>query len=254
LIALTKPDVVDSDISAAAKLLSVARSVFVSMFEAEFPLPLARIESQDLADEMVRRLTDLGFALAVVADTDLRTERPPVRLRNIAINAEQLELTDFNSDKSLRVDREEIKLIVTGRILHTRREERTQRKKRKTKILDETETGSDRRLIDLYTSQESIGFRIQTNGFDFSLLGDEKGMLANENIQKLADLLGQNCPSALVADEYDSVRNWLDAVWDLESDRDVRVRNIGKREFETSYTSSNLTQFTKYSRMRRLLI
>jgi hypothetical protein len=36
--------------------------------------------------------------------------------------------------------------------------------------------------------------------------------------------------------------------------KDVQVRSYGKKEFGASYTSSNLAQFTKYSRMRRLLI
>ena len=257
LIMLSKNAVADSSISAASKLLGVNKSVVVSILDSALPLPLARIESKELADELVKRLSDFGFAPAVIADADLTIERPPIRLRNLSTDESQLVLTDFNSGKTIRIDRRDVALIVTGRIVETRRDEITKRKKGKTKVVDEIETGSDLRLIDLYAAADVIGYRIQTNGFDFSLLGKDKSMLANENIEKLADVLEHLCPNAMVTGEYDSVRRSLDAVWEPEARKDVhglQLRSYGRREFSATYTSSNLTQFTNYSRMRRLLI
>jgi hypothetical protein len=238
-------------------LLALDKNVLASILDAGSPLPLARIETEVLAYDAVKRLSDLGLALAVIADSDLGTDRPPVRLRNLAVEGEQLVLTDFNSGKLIRIDRRRVSLIVTGRIVQTRRDEVTKRKKGKTKVLDETEVGSDLSLIDLYSASDTIGFRIQTNGFDFSVLGDEKGRLATENIERLAVFLKRHCPDAIVADEYDSVRDQLDEVWEPESRKDVQglqLRSAGKHEFGATYTTSNLSQFTKYSRMRRLLI
>ena len=254
LIARSRSTADDSNLSAAAKLIGVDKTVLYSIFDSSAPLPLARIESKEVANEAVKRLSDLGFSAAIIEESDLKIERPPVRLRNLGTEASQLRLTDFNSGKSTMIDRAVVILIVTGRVVETRRDEVAKRKKGQTKILDETETGSDLRLIDIYTSADVIGYRIQTNGFDFSVLGEDKGILANENIEKLADFLERHCPNAVIADEYDSVRSLLDAVWECETRKYTQVRGYDKRKYATTYTSSNLSQFTKYSRMRRLLI
>lgn len=257
LLVLSKSGAVDSNIPDAAKLLGVDKSVLVSILDSALLLPVARIETEELADEAAKRLSDLGCASAVIADTELKPERPPIRLRNVATVGSDLLLTDFNSGTITRIDRTDVVLIVTGRIVQTRRDEVTKRKKGKAKVVDEIETGSDLRLIDLYTAADVIGYRIQTNGFDFSVLGGDKSLLASENIEKLADFLKRHCSNAVVADEYDANRGVLDAVWEPEARKDVQglqLRTYGKHEFGATYTSSNLTQFTKYSRMRRLLI
>ena len=257
LVVLTKAAVADSNLPAAAKFLGLDKNVFLTLSDSALPLPLARIETKELADNAVKKLDDLGFTASVMSDEDLKIERPPVRLRNLATVSGDLLLTDFNSGKVMRIDRADVELIVTGRIVETRRDEVTKRKKGRSTVVDEIETGSDLRLIDLYVTNDVIGYRIQTNGFDFSVLGEEKSMLASENIEKLAGFLKLLCPSTLFAGEYDSVRGALDAVWEPEVHKDVQglqLRNYGKREFGATYSSSNLSQFTKYSRMRRLLI
>ena len=257
LLVLSKSGVVDSDVSAAAKLVGVDKSVLVSILDSALPLPVARIETKDLVDMAAEKLLGLGVTAAVVADTELKPERPPIRLRNVATVGGDLFLTNFNSGTITRINSADVVLMVTGRIVQTRRDEVTKRKRGKTKVVDEIETGSDLRLIDLYTDADVIGYRIQTSGFDFSVLGADKSMLASENIERLADFLRRHCPNAVGADEYDAVRGLLDAVWEPEARKDVQglqLRTYGKHEFGATYTSSNLTQFTKYSRMRRLLI
>jgi hypothetical protein len=254
LIVLSKSTVDDSNTSAAAKLIGVEESILVSILDSDTPLPLTRIESKEVANQAVKGLSDLGFTAAIINETDLKIERPPIRLRNLETEASQLVLTDFNSEKLTKFGRADVILIVIGQVVETRRDEVAKRKKGQTKVLDETETASDLRLIDIYTAADDIGYRVQTNGFDFSVLGEDKGMLANENILKLAGFLKRNCPNAVIADEYDSVRSLLDGVWEPETRKDTQIRGYDKRKYATTYTSSNLLQFTKYSRMRRLLI
>ena len=254
LVVLSKAAVVDSDVSAAAKLICAEKDFLVSMLDSDTPLPLARVESKELAEEAVENLSALGFAAAIIDESELKLEQPPIRLRNLSMDASQLVLTHFNSEKLTTIHGSEMVLIVTGRIVQSRRDEVTKRKKGKSTVVDETETGSDLRMIDIYTSADVIGYRIQTNGFDFSVLGGDKGIFANENIEKLADLLRRHCLNAIFADEYDSVRSLLNAVWEPETRKVTQVRVYDKRKYETTYTSSNLSQFTKYSRMRRALI
>jgi hypothetical protein len=254
LIARSRSTFDDSNLSAAAKLIGMDKSVLDSIFDSKEPLPLARVESKEVANEAVKTLSDLGFTADVINESDLKFERPPVRLRNLGTEGSQLVLTDFNSAKLTMIDLAEVILMVTGRVFETRRDEVTKRSKGKSKIVDETETGSDLRLIDVYTSTDVIGYRIQTNGFDFSILGEDKGMLANENIERLGDFLERQCPNAVIAAEFDLVRTLLGAVWEPETRKDTQLRGYDKRKFATTYTSSNLSQFTKYSRMRRLLI
>jgi len=257
LVMHSNPMVIDSNISAASQLVDVDTNVLDSIIRSGSPMPVARVESESLAGVVARGVSELGFISVIISDADLKIERPPVRLRNLAIDANHLILTDFNSGNIIRIERENVVLIVTGRIVETRRDEVTKRKKGKTKVLDETETGSDLQLIDLYVTKDVIGYRIQTNGFDFSVLGEDKSILASKNIEKLAGFLKQHCPNAVMADEYDDIRSLLDVVWEPESRKEVHGLHLGtsgKREFGATYTSSNLSQFTKYSRMRRLLI
>lgn len=245
------------DVSSAAKLMGIDADDLKSMLDEGSPMPLARVENKTIADETGARLREFGLTVAAIDDREMNIERPPTRLRNLDIERDKFILTNFNSGENISFDSRDISLIVTGRITETRRDEVTKRKKGKSEVLDETETGSDLRLIDLYSSQHTNGYRIQTNGFDFSVLGEEMGMFADENIGKLAGLLKTKCPNAVFADEYDDVRSLLDVVWEPETRKDVhglQLRGYGKREFGATYTSSNLTQFTKYSRMRRLLI
>lgn len=247
----------EADTPSAAKLLGIDVDDLRSMLDAGSPMPLARVESQAVADEAALKLEEFGLTILPVADRDMNIERPLVRLRKLDIDNGNLILTNFNSGEVITLDSKDVLMIVTGRITETRRDEVTKRKKGKTQVLDESETGSDLRLIDLYTLEDKNGYRIQTNGFDFSVLGDEMAMFADENIGMLADLLKRRCPNAVFANDYDDIRSLLNAVWEPETRKDVhglQIRGYGKREFGATYTSSNLTQFTKYSRMRRMMI
>jgi len=148
-------------------------------------------------------------------------------------------------------------LIVSGAIFQKAVESTESRKKGESKILDATETASDESLIDIYGQHDAHGYRILTKGFDFSCLGAEKGILARENIKKLAGKLRSAAPNAKFVDDYLAVRNVLGAIWEIEQRKDsqgLTRQRFGKFDLSNISSSNNLQQFTKYSRLQRHLL
>jgi hypothetical protein len=123
----------------------------------------------------------------------------------------------------------------------------------KTKLIDETATSSDEQIFDLYTRDDATGFRVFQAGFDFSCLGDDKGLLASENIRLLIAELKQRAPNAKYINSYGHVRRLLDDVWKIESRKDsqgLQRSGFGKVEFGSVASTSNLMQFNKFSRLQ----
>jgi hypothetical protein len=241
------------------RLLSSEPASFLAILEAKTPLPLARVESETDAECLLSRLNELGVISQVVTDVDLAAERPPIRLSGIDLGAESLTLTDFNTGRTTTIPKTDLVLIVTGTITHARIDslEKKRRRGKQTKVLEESSTTSDEQLVDLYSSQDPIGFRVHLTGFDFSCLGARKGMLAAENMRLLAALLVDTCPNAKLVNNYDSIRDELGDVWGVESRKDtkglLRIR-VGKHEFGSVASTNNLLQFTKYSRLQWQLL
>ena len=127
------------------------------------------------------------------------------------------------------------------------------RRRGTTKLIDETATASDESILDMYSKRDGIGFRVHLTGFDFSCLGDDKGLLAVENLRRLIVRLKEHAPNAKLVTNYGSVRPALSQVWEIESRKDsqgLKRSGFGKREFGAVASSSNLNQFTKYSRLQ----
>lgn len=245
------------NLEAAGRLLSIDPDELKLIADLNCLIPLLRVEDEQTAESGAKALAKLGFETRSISDRSLDAEHPPIRVRAIDINESEIIFSDFNSNKLHVVTINDVVLIATGRIYESRREEVTRRKRGAVKVLDEFETSGDVGVVDIYSKTDAVGFRIQTNGFDFSVLGDDKEMLAGKNLAKLGELLKSMCVNAIIANEYDDVRHHLDLVWEPDLKKDshgLQMRGYGKREFGATYTSSNQMQFTKYSRMRRLMI
>ena len=189
-----------ADRTKAAEVLSADVSFIDEVLSAGLPLPLARVESEKGASILASTLTDIGFDCSVVADDELNADRLPVRLRSIQIADLTIGLTDFNTGEMTTIDIPQLMVAVPGRLMSGRIDASEKRgRKGKSKVLDEIETASDELVLDLYIRGDKIGYRVNQAGFDFSVLGPEKGFIAAENMHRLLILLKQSAPGLVVA-------------------------------------------------------
>ncbi len=245
----------------AAKQLPLANTAsFLSMdpddltliLDAAEPLPLVRVESLAEADVLVSGLARIGLQCSVLGDADMADDKLPVRLSKIELREQGIAVTDFNTRAVTEID--DLALLIPG-ILTTNKVDSLEKKGRrgKTKVIDETATASDESILDLYSRHDPVGFRVHLTGFDFSCLGDDKGLIAVENMRRLVIVLKEHAANARLVSDYKKVRQALGQVWEIESRKDpqgLKRSGFGKREFGTVASASNLRQFTKYSRLQ----
>lgn len=239
--------------SEIAKNIGVEADVVHKIVESGKNVPLARAESESEAETVKRILQRHGLKTVIVSDERLALEKVHRRLRGLEFTDEKLRLVLFNLDEIVEIMRKDLVLIVTGAVFEKKTESLEKRKKGESKILDATETASDEMLIDIYSGDDSIGFRILSKGFDFSCLETEKTMLATENMKRLAVKLQEFAPNAKKVSDYLSVREVLGNVWELEARKDslgLKRHSFGKFDFTNVASSNNLQQFTKYSRLQ----
>ncbi len=241
-------------IAEIAKMLRLEIAGLQKLFEANKPLPLVRAESEKEAGIAHQRLSKLGLETFILSDETLAIEKLTHRLRGIEFFNSKLIFILFNQDEIVEVANEDLALIITGAI-YERKVEATEKynKKGETKILQTSETASDESLIDIYSRENAIGYRIMAKGFDFSCLEAEKEILAKDNLKKLIQKLREVVPSAKFIDDYLQVRESLGNVWAVEHKSDsqgVKREGIGKFNLGNITTINNLLQFTKYSRLQ----
>lgn len=248
----------EQKLTAAAEILKLDREVLQKIFTDLKPLPLSRVETETEAGILQKRLRDNLIESVVVGDEDLAFEKPPKRLRGIEIFDDKLVLILFNQDEVVAIPNEDLALVVSGAIYQKKIEAIEKRgKKGETKILQSSETASDEILIDVYTKENHNGFRIFGKGFDFSCLGNEKGILARENMKRLVQRLREIAPQVKIVDDYLALRESLGIVWEIELKTDslgLTRESFGKFNMGNVTTASNLAQFTKYSRLQRHLL
>ncbi len=238
----------------AAMLLSMEPVDLTLILYAGCPLPLARVESEKEAEIIVNGLTPLGLKCSIVRDDDLSVDKPPVRLSTIEDREGSFALKDFNTGNVTEIAKDDLALIVTG-ILISGKVDSLEKKRRgkESKLLDETTTAADESVLDIYTLHDPNGFRVRSTGFDFSCLGEDKGLLAAENLRALMRFLKERSPNAKLVDNYSAVRQSLGSVWEVESRKDskgLQRAGFGKTGFGTVASTNNLNQFTKYSRLQ----
>lgn len=248
----------DADAKKAAILLQIETPFFEKIVSAKTPLPVARIESAVEADLLISRLGEIGFNCSIVTDENLDADDVPVRASGIDISDGIISVVDFNTREVIAIPTDELALIVTG-MLSKSKVDLLEKKGRhgKSKPLDATETVSDEAVIDIYSRNDAKGFRINLAGFDFSCLGEEKSLLANENIRRLAVFLKGSALNARLVSDYVAIRHTLADVWEVDTRRDPKGRQragFGKVEFGSVASTSNLRQFTKYSRLQWQLL
>ena len=235
----------------SAAFLSMEPDDLAVILDAGEPLPLIRIESQNEAEILIAGLAKLGLKCSILADATVADDKMPVRLSNIELSEGSIAVTDFNTQKVTVVD--DLALLIPGIITTSKVDSLEKKRRGKSTVIDETATASDESILDIYSRDDPFGFRVHLTGFDFSCLGDDKGLLAVENVRRLVVTLKEHVPSAKLVADYKKVRPALRQVWEIEARKDpkgLHRSGFAKRGFGTVASTSNLRQFTKYSRLQ----
>lgn len=260
-ILLPRDQVAPEDlISEAAKLLKLSVENMRELMSQSVPMPVARTASREEAELVSARLRDLGLDCLALSDEELGlsfSDNAVKRVRSMTFDDEHVTIYQAGAAEVTEAAWADIVLIVPGRLFETKLEIK-ERKTGKTEneILDTSEFFRDETVIDFYTVSHSSTWRVSAAGFDFSCLGREKALVANENIGKLQHLIVSKAVNALVDDSYARMRNLLELAWSTQQETQSsgwRRERPGKLSVGMATTRSNEIQFTRYSRLRYLL-
>ena len=243
-------------ISEAAKLLKLSAENVQQLMSVSVPMPVARTASREEAELVTERLRDLGLSCLTLSDEDLGSDNVVKRVRSMAFDDDRLMI--HQTGAATEAAWADIVLIVPGRLFETRLEIK-ERKTRKpeNEILDTSEFFRDETIIDFYVAGDSSTWRVSAGGFDFSCLGREKALVANENIGKLQRVITSKAVNAKFDDSYAWVRNLLELAWGIQAETQSsgwRREAPGKLSVGIATTRSNENQFTRYSRLRYVLM
>ncbi|MEZ5344513.1 MAG: hypothetical protein R2681_03060 [Pyrinomonadaceae bacterium] len=252
------PELSDDGLRTASKMLRIEPADLKKIVSENIPLPLARSEQESEIAIVVERLTETGLETRLLYDNVFEPEIPAIRLRTFEIDGDVLNITLFSDGTIKRIERSGISHIVVGALFQHRVEstERHKRKKDQNDILETAETSEDEIILDIFTSENSSGFRIAAKSFDFSFLGDEKKMVVNQNMKTVIEKLRSFAPDSRFDDNYSRLRPLLSLVWEVQEHTDskgLKRRGFGGYNREMVTTSNNNGQFTKYSRLQRHL-
>lgn len=240
-------------IGEAAALVRLAPAQLRELVAAGVPLPVARTAEAAEAELLERKLKALGLRVAVVADEELGVaDRPPRRVRQFEFGEVELVSRTAGGEEQ-RAGWSELSLIVAGRV-HERRIEVEERRARRgeSEVAESREFHGDEAVVDLYFAGRAGNWRVAADGFDYSCLGAQKGLLAAENIARLASELRRRAPLARFDDSYRRVRHLLKFAWPPDERTEaggLRRLRPGKVRPESVTVVSNETQFTRYGRL-----
>jgi hypothetical protein len=218
--------------------------------------PLARVEGGAEAAVVAANLSRISLDTVTVADVILAADKPPVRYRAIIFGEKAITFVPLNTGTPVELTREALKVIICGTVVETKTEATEKRKGRKSAAEIESQASSETPVLDIYFGEDAKGLRIHATGFDFSCLGPEKEYIAARNLNSLLKKLVSFAPDAKLFSDYDALRKVLDTVWEVDERRDslgLKRSGLGKTTITNVTTRSNLSQFTKYSRLQKYL-
>jgi hypothetical protein len=237
-----------------ASLLRLKPEQLGEILAARVPLPLARTGERAEVALLERRLSELGLHIEIVSDDDLAVETvPPRRIRRMVFGADDIKGSAGAGFESWREEWGHLSVIVTGRV-YRKVIEIDERVKRGAggEVVDTRELTRDEAILDLYFAGERAGWRIMSEGFDYSCLGARKSLLAAENFARLVETLRERAPRAAFDDSYKRVRHLLQFAWSpTERTESSGLRHTAPGKFLSGAvtSTSNEAQFTRYSRL-----
>lgn len=239
----------------AADLLKLEPATLSQIISTNHALPVARSSTRDEASLVQRRLSGFGIETEIVADVNMTLQAGPFRVRAIEIPGDGLKVYERQGARPVDLSWSEILLLLVGRLTVQRVESRQENARKEKRIVDSSQFFTDETILDFYTA-ESRPLRILAKSFDFSCLGPQKGLLAEQNMATLLAVFRDKASGAVWDDSYNSVRKVLEAVWPSErSDHSAGWRRDrpGKLTRGSVTEISNEAQFQKYSRLRHYL-
>lgn len=220
--------------------------------------PLARLESAEDAAAAKTYLEGIGLNVYVVSDVALKSGRPNIRVRSMTFLEDSIAAIPFNAGEAMTLTQDDIALVVSGRITESRSETFEKgRKKAARKVVDETLASNEMFVLDIYGRDDEQGWRVLSKGFDFSCLGGDKTMIVEENFTLLNERINRFAPKAKFDDSYNKLSDELSAVWDLERHRDsegLKRTGLWQSRYASVVRTSNMEQFSRYSRLQRILL
>jgi hypothetical protein len=248
----------EETIEQASALLRIEAGLLAEIVRACDALPVARAASDEEAALIVERLGALGLTVVTVADAALAVDSsPPARARRLELTDESVTAWMAGGQaESARWD--ELTLLVVGRIMSKRVEieERHGRLRPGGEVADARELFADESALEIYTEAGAAGWRITAGNFDYTCLGERKGLLAGENFRRLVEELQRRAPRAAFDEAYDRRRQMLGAAWPPAERREsggLRRERPGKFNSEAVTVITNDAQFTRYARLRHRL-
>ena len=220
-------------------------------FSTGAPLPLTSASSDEEAMRVTSELNDLGMETRVVLGVNLKKDVAHVNIRALEFAEDWVTAVSRIGRQRLAARFRDMALIVTGRLLVHRVEVDERRSRSSVKALDRRELSQDQSVIDLYAQSSDAPWRITVNDFDFSCLGERKGLTTFDNVKALIELLKERTPAEL-NDAYARVKPVLAHVWPLQntaSQGRSRRPSAKRHDFSVVNCSDNEEQFNNYSRL-----
>jgi hypothetical protein len=215
------------------------------------PVPLTSVSSESDAMRISSELKNVGIESAAVSTVQLKIEVNHTIIRALEFGDGSVTAVTKVGKQRLPAELNDIQLVVTGRLLVHRVEIDERRSRSSVKALDRREISEDQTVVDLHLRSFDAPWRILVNDFDFSCLGEHKGLTVFDNINALVEMLKERTP-AEVNDSYTRVRTFLNNVWPLQntaSQSRSRRPRAGRHDFSTVTASDNESQFNNYSRL-----
>ena len=221
-------------------------------------LPIARAATSDEAELIQRRLAQLGIDSRIMPDAESGSDPSGiVKVRALDVDEAGIYAYETPDKPFIQISWSDLILLIAGRLIVKRVE--LQEKKAKLaehKIVDSSEFMTDELVVDFYTRNDVLPYRIAANSFDFSCLGSSKGLFAGENISRLVTLFREHAPHVEYDDSFKSARKILELVWPSEQQNESsgwRRERPGKVSIGSVIEINNEMQFSRYSHLRRYL-
>ncbi len=240
----------------AARFLGADTEAIERIFSVGEPLPIARVESETIADTVRDGLAAFGCETWTLSDEYLTPNDPPRRLREIHFHTDELELIAFNASRVSKIPYDQVTTIVLGMLTSSKIQTTEKKKRGERQLVEQIQYSGDELILDIYSAEHPLGFRVLPSGFDFSTLGGDRELLAGRNIIKLAEKLRETIPAARYSDSYGSLRHALRAVWEFDDRKDslgLKRVGLGRMDKQNLTTTGNMTQLNKYSRLQRFV-